>query len=92
MHKIALFLAKKLRVLVILAKYIAKYLDKACRYFLLFLIRGLRPFLGPAHCKHPISCTDYAEEKLRNRSLFPAVWLITKRVLSCNPFMNPKVD
>ncbi|MFC1842184.1 membrane protein insertion efficiency factor YidD [Candidatus Dependentiae bacterium] len=47
------------------------------------------PLLGPAHCKHPISCTDYAQEQLTNRYLFPAIWLITKRVLSCNPFMNP---
>ncbi|MFC1842182.1 membrane protein insertion efficiency factor YidD [Candidatus Dependentiae bacterium] len=69
---------------------ILKFIDKMCRYFLLFLIRGLRPLLGPAHCKHPISCTDYAQEQLTNRYLFPAIWLITKRVLSCNPFMNPK--
>ena len=69
-----------------------KYIDKAGRYFLIFLIRGLRPLLGPAHCKYPISCTDYAENTLKSKYLFPAVWLITKRVLSCNPFMNPRLD
>jgi len=63
---------------------------KSIGYLLIFLIRGLRPLLGPAHCKHPISCTDYAEETLRKEPLLKAIWLITKRVLSCNPFMNPK--
>ena len=71
---------------------IVKNIDKTVRYFLIFLIRGLRPLLGPAHCKYPVSCTNYAEDKLKNKYLFPALLLITKRVLLCNPFVNPKLD
>jgi len=79
-----------MRKILLHVKFLLNLIAKTIGYILIFLIRGLRPLLGPAHCKYPISCTDYAEDTLKKESLLKAIWLITKRVLSCNPFMNPK--
>jgi putative component of membrane protein insertase Oxa1/YidC/SpoIIIJ protein YidD len=68
-----------------------KFIDKAARYSIIFLIKGIRPFLGPSNCKYPTTCTAYAEEILKERSFLPAIFIVTKRVLSCNPFMDPKL-
>ena len=81
---------RKLNKLGAYLKKASKLIAKAIGFLLIFLIRGLRPFLGPSHCKYPISCTDYAAEQLKTQPLFRAIWQITKRVLSCNPFMDPK--
>lgn len=51
------------------------------------LILGLRPLLGPAQCRYEISCGNYALKQLQEKSLVPAVWAISKRLLSCNPFV-----
>lgn len=59
-----------------------KFLNK----IVIFLIVGLRPLFGQAHCKYPVSCTRFAVGELQNNSLLPAVWAIIKRVCSCNPF------
>jgi putative component of membrane protein insertase Oxa1/YidC/SpoIIIJ protein YidD len=53
--------------------------------FVIFLIVGLRPLFGQAHCKYSVSCTQFATEQLQTNSLLPAVWAIVKRVFSCNP-------
>lgn len=52
---------------------------------IIFLIIGLRPLFGLAHCKYVVSCTQFATEELQQKSLLPAVWAIIKRVCSCNP-------
>jgi len=83
-------LRKKLGNLGANLKNVPTLVAKALGLLLIFLIRGLRPFLGPSHCKYPISCTNYAAEQLKTKPLLAAIWLITKRVLSCNPFMDPK--
>lgn len=57
-------------------------------HILWFLIKGLRPLFGPAHCKYPVSCTVYAHEQLKTESLLRAIKKIVIRVLSCNPFTN----
>jgi putative component of membrane protein insertase Oxa1/YidC/SpoIIIJ protein YidD len=36
-------------------------------------------------CIYPISCTTYATEILTQKPFIVACYLITKRVLSCNP-------
>jgi putative component of membrane protein insertase Oxa1/YidC/SpoIIIJ protein YidD len=51
----------------------------------IFLIVGLRPLFGTAHCKYAVSCTKFATMQLQDNSLLPAIWAIVKRVLSCNP-------
>lgn len=52
---------------------------------LIFLIRGIRPFFGIAHCKYAVSCTKFAVWQLEEERLLVALWEIGKRVLSCNP-------
>lgn len=51
-----------------------------------FLIMGIRPFLGPAHCKFYPSCTQYALQQLAHKPFISALKLIVKRVFLCNPF------
>jgi putative component of membrane protein insertase Oxa1/YidC/SpoIIIJ protein YidD len=53
----------------------------------IFLIIGLRPLFGQAHCKYAVSCTKFAIWQLQEYPLLPAVWRIIKRVFSCNPFV-----
>ncbi|MBT3827900.1 membrane protein insertion efficiency factor YidD [bacterium] len=51
------------------------------------LIEGIRPLLGPpGTCKFMLSCSEYAIIQLREKSIIPALWAITKRLLACNPF------
>lgn len=59
--------------------------------FLIFLIRGIRPLLGPPGCcRYTITCTNFAVQQLQEQPLHKALWRIGKRVLSCNPFCKPK--
>lgn len=53
---------------------------------LIFILIGLRPLLGPATCRYAIGCTAYAREQLETQPIHRALWLISKRVLNCNPF------
>lgn len=52
----------------------------------IFLIVGLRPLFGIAHCRYQLSCTKFATQQLKEYALLPAMWAIIKRILSCNPF------
>lgn len=61
-------------------------LKKMIKSSLIFIIGGLRPILGPAECKFPIGCTDFAISQLQSEPFFKAIWAIFKRVLACNPF------
>lgn len=51
--------------------------------FLRLMIQTFRPLLGPATCKYPIGCTQYALEQLNEVPLSQALWNIVKRVFSC---------
>lgn len=43
-------------------------------------------------CRHKPTCSAYAKESF-NRFIFPkALFLSTKRILSCNPLFKPKYD
>ncbi len=56
---------------------------------LIGLIIGLRPLLGPSpsgFCRYKIGCTEFAINQLENQTLFKAIYLIIKRLFSCNPF------
>ncbi len=62
-----------------------------CARFLIFLIKGIRPLLGsPGCCRYTVTCTDFAVQQLQEQPLHKAIWRISKRVLSCNPFCKPK--
>lgn len=59
---------------------------------ILLFIKGIRPLLGPQGCcKYTITCTEYAEMQLKEKSLIPALWAIFKRVISCNPFTKVRL-
>ena len=59
------------------------------KHLFILLIKGyqkaLRPLLGSS-CRFYPSCSDYAQEALREKSFFKALYLIVKRLLKCNPF------
>lgn len=50
---------------------------------LIFLIVGLRPLFGIAHCRYAVSCTTFAKWQLEEKGLIKALWAIFKRILSC---------
>jgi len=83
-------LTQKINKFILKISNIPRFLAKTIGFILIFMIQGLRPLLGPAHCKYPISCTKYAVIQLKTKPLFTALWLITKRLISCNPFFDPK--
>ncbi len=65
------------------------YLKKFISFILQFLIMSLRPLLGPpAHCVYALSCTKFALYQLEHEPLGKAVWVIIKRLLSCNPITS----
>lgn len=53
---------------------------------LALFIQTVRPLLGPAACKYPVSCGIYAVEQLKTKSLLKALKAIIQRLSSCNPF------
>jgi putative component of membrane protein insertase Oxa1/YidC/SpoIIIJ protein YidD len=65
---------------------------KLIKKSLIFLLYGIRPYLGPAECKFTIGCTEYAVIQLNEQPLFKALWAIARRVLSCNPFNRRGVE
>lgn len=62
-----------------------KLLTKLFNKTISWLIVGLRPLLGPALCYYEIGCSSYALQCLETQSFIPAMWLIAKRLASCNP-------
>jgi len=68
-------------------RQLGRSLSWLIREFLIFLIVGLRPLLGPpACCRYAVSCTEFAVFQLENEPFFKAIWNISKRLLSCHPF------
>lgn len=54
---------------------------------LLFCIITIRPLLGPANCRFPVTCGKFAIDQLKNKPLGHALFNIIKRLLDCaNPF------
>jgi putative component of membrane protein insertase Oxa1/YidC/SpoIIIJ protein YidD len=65
-------------------------IESVIKHILSALILAIRPIMGcPGCCRYPISCTDYALFMLEHKRLLPALNLIIRRVLSCNPFTKP---
>ncbi len=64
-------------------------LDKGARRLLLAGVHLYQRRLGwllGGHCRFVPSCSFYAEEALQRGPLLPALWLITWRLLRCQPF------
>jgi len=56
---------------------------------LLLVVRAYRALLSPVlprACRYEPSCSAYAEEALSRQAIFPALWLIVRRILRCHPF------
>jgi len=54
---------------------------------LIFIIDAFWPiFRCIGCCRYTISCSQYAKLMLEQEPLRRALWLITKRILSCHPF------
>lgn len=54
---------------------------------ILSFIKTIRPLLGDAGvCRYAFTCTQYAEYQLKHENLSFALYNISKRILSCNPF------
>lgn len=51
----------------------------------------ISPFFG-SHCRFSPTCSAYAEEALKKKSIGRAVALITKRLLKCHPFHPGGLD
>jgi len=44
------------------------------------------------YCRHSPTCSKYAVDVLQQRSLPIALFLITKRLLSCHPWKKPSKE
>ena len=61
----------------------------------LLVVRGYRRFISPwtpASCRFTPTCSAYAEEALRSRSLPRALLLIIWRLMRCQPFCRGGYD
>ncbi len=62
---------------------------------LLAFIKGyqlaISPLVGPSCRFHP-TCSNYAAEAIKNKSLFVATYLIVGRLIRCNPFFKGGED
>jgi putative component of membrane protein insertase Oxa1/YidC/SpoIIIJ protein YidD len=66
---------------------VARFLAWFVKKTLLFGIENFWPLVRPVGvCRYTISCSQYAKLMLEQKPLHQALWLIAKRVVSCNPF------
>ena len=52
----------------------------------------LRHFFPFGYCIYKPTCSDYALQKLQEENLMYALWLIMKRIASCNPCAHPSKE
>ncbi len=43
-------------------------------------------------CRHYPTCSEYTKQAFIHQPIIRAFGLSTKRILSCNPFVQPRVD
>ena len=58
------------------------------------LYRALAPlarplWIVPTVCRHVPSCSEYAEQAIRERGVLRGLWAAAVRVLHCQPFSAP---
>ncbi len=72
-----------------------KAVDSLSRRTILKLIKGYQFFLSPLFppaCRFHPTCSDYAIEALQSFPVHSALYLITKRIIKCNPFFRGGID
>lgn len=76
---------------------------KIVQNFFILLINVYQRTLSPDHgwfkSRHPYgfcrfypSCSEYAKQSLKTHGLFKGIWLSFKRILRCNPWVQPAAD
>ncbi len=74
---------------------LVRFFSNGLNYVFLFLIRGyqllLSPYLG-GNCRYEPSCSCYALTAFHRLPFWKALFLSTKRVLSCHPFGGQGYD
>ncbi len=52
-------------------------------------LRGRFPY---GYCRHYPSCSEYAKQAINEFGIFKGSLLSIKRIVRCNPFVEPSVD
>lgn len=52
----------------------------------------ISPLIGYGKCRFYPSCSEYALEALRKKRFFKAIFLISLRIIKCNPWSRGGVD
>ncbi len=76
---------------------------KLPRNIAIVLIRLYQVVLSPDHswlkvkypygyCRHFPTCSEYSKQAFEKFGIIKGGWLATKRIASCNPWAEPKVD
>jgi putative membrane protein insertion efficiency factor len=72
-----------------------KAIDYLVKIPLILIIKGYKK-ITPAHwsysCKFVPTCSSYALNALNKKNLFTALYLITKRLIRCNPLSKGGLD
>ena len=75
--------------------FLKNFFGQTIRRLFLFLIKGyqltISPLIGPSCRFHP-TCSNYAAEVVKKKSLFVAAYLIVFRLARCNPFFKGGED
>ena len=71
------------------------FAQKLAAGFLLGLITIYRLLISPllgAHCRHLPTCSQYAKDAVITHGPLYGSYYALKRILSCHPWAEPKVD
>ena len=70
-------------------------IGKIPQFILVFLLKIYRIFISPilgCNCRFYPTCSQYAEQSLREHGIFTGLILIIKRVIKCHPWHYGGVD
>ena len=59
------------------------------RNFFIYLIKGYQFFISPytiPSCRYTPTCSEYSIQALKKHGTIKGIWLICKRIISCNPW------
>jgi conserved hypothetical protein YidD len=66
------------------------------KHVFLFLIRlyqiALRPLLGAGHCRFYPTCSEYAQQAIRQHGALRGLWLAIRRLGCCHPLHPGGID
>jgi uncharacterized protein len=73
-----------------------KLLNKLLSFPFLGLIKiyqlFISPLLGNSKCRYTPTCSEYSAEAFKKYNVLKALYLTTKRILSCNPWGGSGYD